>query len=313
MTLRHLLSSADLSVAEQASLVDRARELKASRGVHPRPLEGRSVGVLFEKPSTRTRVSFEVALVELGAHPVALRGNELQLGRGETVEDTARVFSRYLHGLVVRTFGQDRLAALASASSVPVVNALTDLEHPCQALADILTIAERFDDLARVDVAYLGDGNNVCHSLLLAGALAGLHSITVASPPGYEPEEAIVERAAAIGGETGTRIRVTEAPGDASASAHVLYTDVWASMGQEAERQARLEAFQGYQVSSARLADADPSAIVLHCLPAHRGEEIATEVIDGPSSAVWDQAENRLHAQKALLEWLLGAQPGDKP
>ncbi|MGH2768059.1 MAG: ornithine carbamoyltransferase [Acidimicrobiales bacterium] len=296
--LRHFLSSDDISPAEQEELIARARELK--RGHEGRPLEGLTVGLLFEKPSTRTRVSLEVAVVELGGHAVVLRAEELQLGRGETLEDTARVLSRYLDCLVVRTFAQKRLETLASASSIPVVNALTDLEHPCQALADLMTIAERFEDIAAVELAYVGDGNNVCHSLLLAGAKAGLAALRVACPPGYEPDPRVVERARA-----GTRVIVGDDPAGACRGAHVLYTDVWASMGQESERGARLEAFRGFDLSAKRLGEAARGAIVLHCLPAHRGEEIAAEVIDGPASAVWDQAENRLHTQKALLEWIL--------
>lgn len=306
MSLRHFISSDDVSAAEQEELLRSAAELKAAGRNHPRPLEGRSVALIFEKPSTRTRVSFDVAVAELGGHPLVLRSDELQLGRGETIEDTARVMSRYTDALVVRTFEQERLVRLASAASVPVINALSDLEHPCQALADVMTILERFEDRAGLRVVYLGDGNNVCHSLLLAGAKAGFGAVIASTPPGYQPAVSVLERAQAIGAETGTAIEVTRDPAEACKGAHVLYTDVWASMGQEAEHEARVRVFQHYRLSGERLADADPGAIVMHCLPAHRGEEI-DEVIDGPASAVWDQATNRLHAQKALLGWLLAS------
>lgn len=305
MGLRHFLSSDDISVAEQADLVRRAIRLKKARSHLGHALKGRSVGLIFEKPSTRTRVSFEVAVAELGGHPVVLRSEELQLGRGETAEDTAKVLSRYLDAIVIRTFGQDRIEQLASESSVPVINALSDFEHPCQALSDVMTVVERFDDSRQIRLTYVGDGNNVCHSLLIASAKAGFARVEVASPHGYEPIEAVVERAVEIGAETGTEIEISNDPIKACKGAHVLYTDVWASMGREAEREARLTAFDGFAVTGERLADAADGAIVMHCLPAHRGEEITADVIDGPASVVWDQAENRLHAQKALLEWLV--------
>jgi len=303
--VRHFLSSDDLSVAEQRSLISGAIQQKISGDPYPRTLEGKSVGLIFEKPSTRTRISFEAAVFELGGHPVAVRGDELQLGRGETLEDTGRVLSRYLAALVVRTFGQERLEGLADAAKIPVINALSDMEHPCQALGDVMTITERFDDLSNVRLAFLGDGNNVCHSLLLAGAKAGLKSIAVACPKGFEPIEPIVEEATSIGSETGCKIEIGNDPTEACRGANVLYTDVWTSMGRESEAEDRIKAFAGFQLSARRLAEAAPGAIAMHCLPAHRGEEIEAEVIDGPASAVWDQAENRLHVQKALLKWLL--------
>lgn len=302
---RHFLSADDLDSGEQAALVHRGIQLKKAHRNHQLSLHGRSVGLIFEKPSTRTRVSFEVAVAELGGHPLVLRSDELQLGRGETVEDTARVLSRYLDAVVIRTFAQDRVEQFASESSIPVVNALSDFEHPCQALADVMTIVERFEDPKGLRLAYIGDGNNVCHSLLIAAAKAGFARIEVASPRGYEPVEAVVERAAEIGEETGTGIEVGHDPIKAAKDADVLYTDVWASMGQESEREARLKAFAGFTISSELLADAAPGAIVMHCLPAHRGEEIEADVMDGSALAVWDQAENRLHIQKALLEWLV--------
>lgn len=303
--MRHFLSSDDLSVEEQRSLVARAISKKRAGEPYGKPLEGKSVGLIFEKPSTRTRISFEAAVFELGGHPIAVRGDELQLGRGESLEDTARVMSRYLAALVVRTFGQDRLEGLADRSRIPVINALSDMEHPCQALGDIMTITESFDDLSQVEMAFLGDGNNVCHSLLLAGAKAGLARIAVACPKGFEPIEPIVEEASSIGSETGCVIEIGNDPTKAVKGANVLYTDVWTSMGWESEAGERVAAFEGFQLSQRRLAEAGPGAIVMHCLPAHRGEEIEGQVLDGPASVVWDQAENRLHIQKALLEWLL--------
>ena len=297
------LSVGDLSAVQLARVLDLAAERKASRGPSV-ALAGRSIAMIFEKPSTRTRVSFEVAITELGAHPLTLSANDLQLGRGETIEDTGRALSRYVHGIVVRTFEQERLERLARAATVPVINALSDLEHPCQALADLLTIREHAGRLAGVRLAYVGDGNNVAHSLLFAGALAGMH-VAVATPPGYEPASDIVERAESIARSTGGSIEVTTDPAQAVKGADALYTDVWASMGQESQAEDRKAVFAPYQLNAALLSNAGDGAIVLHCLPAHRGEEITAEVIDGPQSVVWDQAENRLHTQKAVLEWVI--------
>lgn len=304
MTKRDYLTVTDLSAEELTRLLDLADELKARRGVRTE-LAGLSVGMIFEKPSTRTRVSFQVAIHELGAHPVVLGAAELQLGRGETVEDTARVLSRYLHALVVRTFAQERLETLARAGSIPVINALSDAAHPCQALADLQTIRERRGRLAGQRLAYLGDGNNVAHSLLRAGALAGLH-VVIASPAAYAPDPAVIDEAAALATASGGSVAVTSDPHEAVDGADAVYTDVWTSMGQEAESRQRLQALQGFQLGNDLLAVAAPDALVLHCLPAHRGEEISADVIDGEHSAVWDQAENRLHTQKALLLLLLG-------
>lgn len=304
----HLLSSDDLSTEQQAALIERAIRLKAQTGSgsgEAKGLSGRSIGMIFEKPSTRTRVSFEVAIAELGGHAVVLRSEELQLGRGETIEDTGRVLSRYLDGLVVRTFGQERLEQLAAVATIPVINALSDAEHPCQALADVMTIVERFGNAGGVTVAWLGDGNNVCHSLMLAGAKAGV-DLRVATPEGYQPSASVVGRAGAIAKDTGASLSVDTDPQVAAEGAQVVYTDVWTSMGQEADADQRRAAFEGFRVDSRLMALASDDAIVLHCLPAHRGEEISAEVLDGPASAVWDQAENRLHAQKALLEMLIG-------
>jgi ornithine carbamoyltransferase len=304
--VRHYLSVDDLEPAELGDLLDLAGRLGADRSLRGDALVGRSIALIFEKPSTRTRVSFEVGVAELGAHPVVLSAGELQLGRGETIQDTGRVLSRYVHGVVLRTFEQERLELLASASSVPIVNALSDFEHPCQALADMLTLRGRFGDLAGRVLAYLGDGNNVAHSLLLAGTKLGM-SVRVATPPGFEPIPQVVHRAEEIAAETGGAVEITHDPADAATGAHVLYTDVWASMGQEEEANERALVFPAYQLNQKLVDVAAPDVVVLHCLPAHRGLEITDEVIDGPRSAVWDQAENRLHTQKALLLRLLGA------
>ncbi|HEX6261478.1 MAG TPA: ornithine carbamoyltransferase [Actinomycetota bacterium] len=302
---RHFLSMDDLTAEELQGLLDLSRKVKASPEDHAAALGGRAVGMIFEKPSTRTRVSFEVGIAMMGGHPLALSSSELQLGRGETIEDTGRVLSRYLDAVVLRTFGQERLEALASTSTVPVVNALSDLEHPCQCLADLLTVLEQKGELAGQTLAYLGDGNNVAHSLLLGGAKVGMH-VRVATPAGYEPIPQIVERAAEIATVTGGSVQVTADPIAAATKADVLYTDVWASMGQEAEATERVLVFAPYRLDGEKVAVAAEDVVVLHCLPAHRGEEITDEVIDGPHSVVWDQAENRLHAQKALLLRLLG-------
>lgn len=300
---RDFLSMEDLTTAELTTVLDRAARMKSER----RPastLGGKAVAMIFEKPSTRTRVSFEVAIAELGGVPLVLSSGDLQLGRGETIEDTGRVLARYCHAIVVRTFGQDRLERLAAAADVPVVNALSDYEHPCQALADLMTIRERLGRLEGVRLTYVGDGNNVAHSLLLAGASAGMH-VAVATPPGYEPIPQVVKRAEDIANATGGSVRVgSDAPGLVR-DADAVYTDVWASMGQEVEAEERRLIFAPYQVNKVLIARAKPGVVVLHCLPAHRDEEISSEVLDGPASAVWDQAENRLHVQKALLEMLL--------
>lgn len=300
---RDYLSVDDLSPAELASILELAGKVKADPAAYVDRLRGRSVALVFEKPSTRTRVSFEVGVAELGAHPLVISSSDLQLGRGETIEDTGRVLSRYVDAIVLRTFEQERLELLASAASVPVVNSLSDFEHPCQALADLFTVRERLGEPQGRSLTYLGDGNNVAHSLLLAGAKVGMR-VRVATPPGFGPIPQVVKRAAEIAAETGGSVEVLHDPIEAASDADVLYTDVWASMGQEDEADERELVFRGYQVDE-RLVDlASPGVVVMHCLPAHRGMEIAAEVIDGPRSAVWDQAENRLHTQKALLLFL---------
>ena len=306
MTLRHFLVDDDLSPAELEQVLDLADKMKLDR-FSAKPLAGpQAVAVIFEKPSTRTRLSFEAGIAELGGHPIIVDARSTQLGRGETIEDTAKVLSRYVSAIVIRTFGQDRIEQLAAAASVPVVNALTDYAHPCQALADLMTIREHKGGLSGLTLAYLGDGNNMAHSLLLAGAAAGMR-VRVASPAGYEPIAQVVGRANQIGERTGGAAVVTHDPLEAATGADILYTDVWASMGQEEESDTRQLVFQPYQLDERAVAAARDDVLVLHCLPAHRGVEIAASVIDGEHSAVWDQAENRLHVQKALLTFLVNS------
>jgi len=302
---RHFLRDDDLGPAEQLEVLDLADRVKADRYAFT-PLAGpRAVAVLFDKPSTRTRVSFCVGIAELGGYPLVLEAAGSQLGRGEPIEDTTRVLDRQCAAIVWRTFGQDRVEAAARVSRVPVVNALTDLFHPCQVLADLQTVRERLGRLAGVRLAYVGDGaNNMAHSLLLGGATAGLH-VRVGAPGGYDPDPAVIERAARLAAETGGSVRVVREPKEAFEGADVVATDTWVSMGQEAEAAGRAAPFAQFAVTPEALQLAAPEAVVLHCLPAYRGKEIAAAVLDGPQSAVWDEAENRLHAQKALLAWLL--------
>jgi ornithine carbamoyltransferase len=301
---KHFLRDDDLTPAQQAEVLDLARVMKKDRFAR-RPLEGpKAVAVLFDKPSLRTRVSFTVGIAELGGLPLVIDTQTTHIGRGETIGDIARVLTRQTAAIVWRTFGQDRIEELAAASTVPVINALTDEFHPCQILADLQTITERLGPLPGRALAYLGDGaNNMAHSYLLGGATAGMH-VRVAAPSGYQPDPGIVAAAQRIAAETGGSAAVVGDPALAVKGADVLATDVWVSMGQQ-DAPARREALAPFQVSGELLALAADGAIVLHCLPAHRGEEITAGVIDGPASAVWDQAENRLHAQKALLAWLL--------
>jgi ornithine carbamoyltransferase len=301
---RHFLRDDDLTSAEQAQVLDLAKAMKADRLAF-RPLAGpKAVALLFDKPSLRTRVSFTVGVGELGGLPLEIDTTKTHIGRGETIGDIARVLSRQVAAITWRTFGQDRIEELAAASTVPVVNALTDEFHPCQILADLQTIAEHRGTLAGRTLTYLGDGaNNMAHSYLLGGATAGMH-VRVAAPVGYTPDGAIVARAIEIGAATGGSAMVLDDPAEAAKGADVLATDVWVSLGQ-ADAPERKAALAAYQISDELLGLAGHDAIVLHCLPAHRGEEITAEVLDGPASVVWDQAENRLHAQKALLAWLL--------
>lgn len=300
---RHFLTVSDLSREELFGILDRAEELKSLRGTpaHPEPLRGMSIAVVLEKASTRTRLSFEVGIHELGAQPVTLISKDTQLGRGEPIEDTARMLSRYVHGAVYRTFGHDRLETLAHAASIPVVNGLSDKFHPVQLLADMMTVRESLGpSLDDARVAWIGDGNNMAHSWIVSAAVAGF-DLALACPPGYQPDAQVVADAQS----RGARVRLVEQPEDAIEGATVVTTDVWASMGQESETAARERAFSGFIVDDAAMKRADEDAIFLHCLPAHRGEEVSASVIDGPQSRVWDEAENRLHTQKALLEWLL--------
>jgi ornithine carbamoyltransferase len=291
--LTHFLTGEELGAFELGRLLDRAAELKAGRSnrLGAEALAGRSVALVFERPSTRTRISFEVGVAELGATPVVLRGDELQLSRGESIGDTARVLSRYVDAIVIRSGSHEAVSELAAASDVPVVNALTPLHHPCQALADLLTLRERFGELRGVRLAYVGDGNNVARSLAIAGELADME-VVVAAPPGYQLEE-------------GHGAKLTDDPRAAVSGADAVYTDVWVSMGDEEEAERRRADLSPFRVDADLLEAASDRAVVLHCLPAHPGEEIAAEVLYGERSAVWDQAENRLHAQKALLEKLL--------
>ena len=305
---RHLLRDDDLSPAEQSAVLDLAAAMKADRFAY-QPLAGpKSVAVFFDKVSLRTRLSFETGIPELGGNAIVVDTQATHFGRGESLADAGRVVSRYVSAIVFRTSGDERLAELASDVHVPVVNALTDGFHPCQLLADLLTVRERLGGTEGRTLAYLGDtGNNMAHSYLLAGATAGMH-VRIAGPVGFEPSPAVVARAAEIAATTGGSVSVLHDPHQAAAGAHVLATDAWTSMGQEDDGVDRLTPFRPYQINKELLAAAAADAIVLHCLPAHRGEEITDEVMDGAQSAVFDQAENRLHAQKALLAWLLAVE-----
>ena len=299
---RDFLSSADTTAEETASLLQLAAQLKS--GDRRIDLGNRVLGLIFTKASTRTRVSFQVAMARLGGQTVDLNPSVTQLGRGEPLEDTARVLSRYCDGLAIRTYAQQELVDYAHWASVPVINALTDLEHPCQALADFLTMQEVHGDLAGQTLAYIGDGNNVAHSLMLCGALLGVN-VRIGCPEGFEPLPGVLDQARALA-QHGAVIEVTSDPVQAVAGAQAVYTDVWASMGQEAEQVERERAFASFCVDQALMDQADAAAIVLHCLPAHRGEEISAEVMESAASRIFDQAENRLHAQQALLASLMG-------
>ncbi|BCJ57123.1 ornithine carbamoyltransferase [Micromonospora endophytica] len=306
---RHFLRDDDLSPQEQATVLDLAARMKSDRFGH-RPLAGpRSVAVLFDKQSLRTRISFDVGIAELGGHPLVVDTQVTHFGRGEALGDAGRVLSRYVAAIVLRTHGDDRIAEVAAGATVPVINALTDGFHPCQLLADLLTVRERCGGTAGRSLAYVGDAaNNMSHSYLLAGATAGMH-VRVAGPAGFQPAADVVARAEKIAAGTGGSVRVLTDPVAAVRDADVIATDTWTSMGQEADGLDRITPFLPYQVNEALLGHAAPEAIVLHCLPAHRGEEITDDMLDGPRSAVFDQAENRLHAQKALLTFLLAQTP----
>jgi ornithine carbamoyltransferase len=298
---RDLLSMLDVE-RDLVGLLELAGNIKnrTKAGEPYEPLRGRSLAMIFEKASTRTRVSFEVGMTQLGGHALFLSPNDLQIGRGETIADTARVLSRYIDGIMYRAFRHENMRELAENSSVPVINGLDDREHPCQIIADLFTIQEKKGRLKGRKLAYVGDGNNVCNSLLLGCAIVGAH-MTAACPPGHEPDAEMLSEAQRIAKETGASIGVVPDPAVGIRGADIVYTDVWVSMGQEKEKEERERVFRPYQVNRKLLALAKPDAVVMHCLPAHRGLEIADDVIDGPQSIVFDQAENRLHAQKAIL------------
>ena len=304
--MQHLISIHDLDQDQIREIFDLAADLKARqhRGEEHRLLAGKTLAMIFEKPSTRTRVSFETGMAQLGGHPLVLNAGDTQLGRGETIHDTAKVLGRYVDGIMARTFAHETVLDLAKYGSVPVINGLTDLLHPCQGLADYFTIQERFPDLGDVTVSYVGDGNNVTHSLLYGAAKLGC-DIRVATPPGYEPIADVIATAKRDAEATGATISLTHDPKEAVDGVQVIYTDTWTSMGQEDEAKQRRKDLAGFQVNQAMLGAAAPEAIVMHCLPAHRGEEITDEVMDGPQAAVWDEAENRLHVQKAIMVLLM--------
>ncbi|WNY22894.1 Ornithine carbamoyltransferase [Methanimicrococcus hongohii] len=296
--MKSLLSMADLSLEDIYGILDLASEVKEKRsqGKITDHLRNKSLGMIFEKSSTRTRVSFEVGMNDLGGHAIYLNSNDIQIGRGETVEDTAKVLSRYLNAIIGRVYSHDTLVKLAENASIPVINALSDKEHPCQVLADLLTIKEYKNRISDMKFVWVGDGNNVCNSLMLACAITGME-IVVACPEGYEPAEEFIIKTRELGGV----LTITDKPLEAAKDADILYTDVWVSMGDEEEEAKRIKDFEGYQINEELIAVSKPDVIVMHCLPAHRGLEISAGAIDGPHSVVFDQAENRLHAQKAVL------------
>lgn len=313
--LRHMLRDDDVNHEEQKQILELGMKFRENR-FHHRPFEGpQGVAVLFDKPSTRTRSSFSIGVAELGGYPLVIDKSGSQLGRGEPISDTTEVLTRMAYAIVWRTFEQSRIEEMASVATVPVVNALTDEFHPCQVLADFLTLAQfkgGVDALEGMSIAYLGDAaNNMANSYLLAGAVAGMH-VAVAGPNGYLPDEAIVQDAEAIAATTGGSILVTTNPLEAVAGADCVFTDTWVSMGEESQYAVRSKPFWPYQVNEKLMGYAKPDVLFQHCLPAYRGKEVTAEVIDGPQSVVWDEAENRLHAQKALLTWLIGKQRGDE-
>ena len=304
---KDLLTVNDLSAGDIDTILERSAWLKKSLkdGTTHHPLNGKSLGMIFEKSSTRTRVSFEVGMYQLGGQALFLSPADLQMGRGEPVADTARTLSRYLDGIMIRTFAQSMVEELAKYATIPVINGLTDMHHPCQALADLFTIREKRGTLKGLTFAYVGDGNNMAHSLIEACVRTGMR-VALACPAGYAPDASIMREAKMVAAGSGAELSLTDDPKKAVKGADIIYTDVWASMGQEKEHELRVQAFKGYEVDEKLVKLADPRAIVMHCLPAHRGEEISAEVIDGPRSVVFDQAENRLHTQKAIMELLMG-------
>jgi len=307
MKQRHLISLRDYTRGEIDEIYDLARKVKADPAAYRQALSGKTLGMIFQKPSTRTRVSFEAGMFQLGGAALFLGADSIQLHRGESIADTAKVLSRYVDGLMARVFAHQDLLDLARHGTVPVINGLSDLLHPCQALADYFTLLEKRGKLDGLKMAYVGDGNNVCHELMFGAVKLGL-SMSVAAPAGYQPNQLILKSAAREAQKAKTPVPVVvQDPMEAVAGADVVYTDVWTSMGQEAESEARRQAFQGFMVTPEMMAAASPEAVFMHCLPAHRGEEVAAEVIDGPRSVVFDEAENRLHVQKAVLILLLGS------
>lgn len=299
------LSLKDYSTEEILDLLNLAMELKKPENKHLPLLKGKVLGMIFEKSSTRTRVSFEAGMLQLGGHAMFLSSQDTQLGRGETIADTARVLSGYLDGLMIRTFHQSAVEELAQFSSIPVINGLTDDYHPCQVLADLMTLIEHFGELKGRKLAYIGDGNNMANSLMIGAAKVGL-DIAIAAPKGYEPQAEMVELAQAIAKDTGSVVTVTHDPVEAVKNSDAIYTDVWASMGQEAEAIKRLNDFEGFQVNAELVQHAKADYIFMHCLPAHREEEVTTDILEGPHSVIFQEAENRLHAQKAVLVTLMG-------
>ena len=309
MKQRHLISLRDYSTEDIEEIFDLAARVKADPADYAGVLQGKSLAMIFQKPSTRTRVSFEVGMFELGGQALYLGADAIQLHRGESVADTAKVLSRFVDGIMARVYAHQDLLDLSRHASVPVINGLSDLLHPCQALADYFTLRERRGSLEGLKIAYVGDGNNVCHELMFGAVKLGLR-MSVASPEGYAPKDMLVKIASREAQKLGRpAVEITSDPMEAVADADVVYTDVWASMGQEEEAETRAQAFDGYQVTSETMAAAAPDALFMHCLPAHRGEEVAAEVVDGPQSVVFDEAENRLHTQKALMMLLLSEHP----
>lgn len=308
MGKRDLVTIHDLSSDEVGGLIRLAGKMKAQPADYSSSLQGQTLAMIFQKSSTRTRVSFEVGTLQLGGHALFLSGRDIQLGRGETISDTARVLSRYVDGIMARTYAHQDVLELAEFASIPVINGLTDDLHPCQALADFFTLSEMFPHLEGRKIAYVGDGNNMAHSLLIGAAKVGM-DVAVATPEGYEVSETYLAIAREDASRAGTEVFATTSPAEAVAGAVAVYTDVWASMGQEDEAQQRLEDFRDFTVDAALMSQADPTAVFLHCLPCHRGEEVSGEVADGAQSRIFDQAENRLHIQKAIMAWLMGGHP----
>jgi ornithine carbamoyltransferase len=313
MALKHFLSVSDLSPAQAADMLVLADRIKREPAKYRKALEGQTLAMIFQKKSTRTRVSFEVGMYQLGGHALFLSATDIQIGRGETIADTARTISRYCNGIMARVFGHEILTELAEFASIPVVNALSDLEHPCQTLCDAQTLVEKWSPAGTFDVnvlkgrklVYVGDGNNMAHSLLDTGAVLGM-DVTIVAPKDYEPSPVILARSRQIALQTGAKLAVSNDPIEGVRGADCIYTDVWASMGQEAEQAKRVKDFAGFQVDEAMMQRANPGCLFMHCLPAHRGEEVSAEVCDGPRSIIFDEAENRLHIQKAILVSLMG-------